>query len=278
MSRPGPTACKNVVASRIQSRVMGVKGISAIRISCQRMLSSPDQTATPRVDFLWQCPDFAINFASLAFEAAHSHDPKQPCLTRFWSVRLKKRIGNERNGIASSWVIGPNTSVDLCCTRMSVTDAIREILNSHNISYRELHHEATFTSAESARVRGEELRIGAKAILLKTGETFGLFVIPANGRLDSAAIKRHLGLKSFVLRRRRNFSRSPGWFPEACRRLAHPCCQCNCMQIPRWGAVGTGTGRIAFNAGSLTVSIIMDAGDWRRVASPVEFRFCSGEC
>jgi hypothetical protein len=43
-------------------------------------------------------------------------------------------------------------------------------------------------------------------------------------------------------------------------------------------AVGAGTGRIAFNAGSLTVSITMDAGDWRSLASPVESRFCSGNC
>jgi prolyl-tRNA editing enzyme YbaK/EbsC (Cys-tRNA(Pro) deacylase) len=72
---------------------------------------------------------------------------------------------------------------------MSVTDTIREMLNSRNISFRELHHEPKFTSAESARVRGEELRIGAKAILLKTDEKFGLFVIPADGKLDSAVIK-----------------------------------------------------------------------------------------
>jgi Ala-tRNA(Pro) deacylase len=227
-------------------------------------------------DFLWQCPRIRPSISQvqpLTRQAAHSHAPNNLCLTRFWS--LKKPIGKERNGIASSWVIGSNTSVDLCCTRMSVTDAIREILNSHNISYRELHHEPTFTSAESARVRGEELRIGAKAILLKTDDTFGLFVIPADGKLDSAAIKRHLGLKKLRFATAEELFEITGLVPGSVPPFGSPVLPVQLYADP---AVGAGTGRIAFNAGSLTVSIIMDAGDWGRVASPFEFRFCSGKC
>ena len=158
---------------------------------------------------------------------------------------------------------------------MSVTDAIREILNSHNISFRELHHQPTFTSAESARVRGEELRIGAKAILLKTDEKFGLFVIPADGKLDSAAIKRYLGLKKLRFATSEELFKITGLVPGSVPPFGPPIFPVQLYADP---AVGAGTGRIAFNAGSLTVSIIMNARDWERVASPVQFRFCSRKC
>src|SRR5713101_7555331 len=77
----------------------------------------------------------------------------------------------------------------------TVTDTIRELLTRQRVSFHEVHHEPTLTSEESARARGEDLRTGAKAILLKTDDEFGLFVLPADSKLDSAAIKRQLGVK-----------------------------------------------------------------------------------
>jgi Ala-tRNA(Pro) deacylase len=155
---------------------------------------------------------------------------------------------------------------------MSITDAIRELLNSRNIAFRELHHEPTFTSDESARVRGEALSTGAKAILLKTDENFGLFVIPASGKLDSAAIKRHLGLKKLRFATPEELFEVTGLVPGSVPPFGRPVLPVKLYADP---AVGAGTGKVAFNAGSVTTSIVVEAKDWATVASPAEFRFCS---
>src|SRR6202035_762050 len=48
----------------------------------------------------------------------------------------------------------------------SVLESTRTLLQARGVAFREVHHRATFTSEESARARGEELRIGGKALLL----------------------------------------------------------------------------------------------------------------
>lgn len=155
---------------------------------------------------------------------------------------------------------------------MSVTNAIRELLNSQNIPFRELHHEPTFTSEESAKARGEALSNGAKAILLKTDEKFGLFVIPADGKLDSTAIKRHLGLKKLRFATPEELFEVTGLVPGSVPPFGRPVLPVELYADP---AVGARTGRVAFNAGSVTTSIVLNAKDWVNLAAPVEFRFCS---
>ena len=63
---------------------------------------------------------------------------------------------------------------------MSVLESIRDTLDGAGVSYREVHHQPTRTSEESARARGEEVRIGGKALLIRTGEEFprGTLLLP----------------------------------------------------------------------------------------------------
>lgn len=46
------------------------------------------------------------------------------------------------------------------------------------------------------------------------------------------------------------------------------------LNLPLYADPSTGlaTGRVAFNAGSLTDSIIMSTADWMRIAAPVQLR------
>ena len=71
----------------------------------------------------------------------------------------------------------------------------RSLLTAHNIPFREAHHEPTRTSEESARARGEEMRIGGKALLLKVDDTFRLFILSADRKTGFGAIKRHFSAK-----------------------------------------------------------------------------------
>src|SRR5262245_38547669 len=75
-------------------------------------------------------------------------------------------------------------------------EAIREWLDREGVGYRAVHHEPTTTSEASAKARGEDIRIGGKALLLKTDDVFRLFVLSAARRLDSAAVRQRLGVKS----------------------------------------------------------------------------------
>ncbi len=82
-----------------------------------------------------------------------------------------------------------------------ILQSIRNLLASLGIPFREVHHAPTRTSEESAAARGEPLHIGGKALLMKgDDEQFRLFVLPADEKLDSQAIRQTLGLKKNALR------------------------------------------------------------------------------
>jgi Ala-tRNA(Pro) deacylase len=153
--------------------------------------------------------------------------------------------------------------------RATVYDDIKKLLASHDIQYREVHHEPTRTSAESAKVRGEDLAIGGKAILMKVGEEFKLFVLSAAKKVDSQKIKEHFGEKKLRFATPEELKDLTGLVPGA---------------VPPFGKPATpfdvyvdvsviANEKIAFNAGSLTDSIIMGCKDYLKVASPMVFEF-----
>src|SRR3569833_3887824 len=78
---------------------------------------------------------------------------------------------------------------------MTILEAIRAWLTRESILFREVHHEPTRTSEESARARGEDIRVGGKALLIKVASAFRLFVLSAARKLYSAAIKSHFNAK-----------------------------------------------------------------------------------
>ena len=146
----------------------------------------------------------------------------------------------------------------------SVLDAIREHLNELGVSFREVQHGETRTSEEAARARGEELRVGGKALLIKTDKEFRLFVLPADCRFDSAAARRELGLKKTRFASSDELFERTGLVPGSVPPFGRPL-------LPYELFVDSGiadNARIAFNAGSLTDSIIMSTEDYFRAAQP----------
>ena len=152
----------------------------------------------------------------------------------------------------------------------TVLDAIRRLLADSGVTFRELHHEPTLTSEDSARVRGEPLHVGAKALLLKTDETFALFVLPADQKLDSAAVKRELGAKKTRFASADELREMTGLVPGSVPPFGRPILP---FDLYADAEIGVQLDRVAFNAGSLTDSMILSASDWLRVAQPRRFRF-----
>lgn len=143
---------------------------------------------------------------------------------------------------------------------------IRDWLKRESVTFREVHHEPTFTSEESARVRGEALAVGAKALLLKTDDVFRLFVLPADRQIDSKRIKQALRVKSIRFATKEELRQLTGLVPGAVPPFGEPLLPFELYADP---AIGMIEDKVAFNAGSLTDSIVMKASDWRAIARPV---------
>jgi prolyl-tRNA editing enzyme YbaK/EbsC (Cys-tRNA(Pro) deacylase) len=144
-----------------------------------------------------------------------------------------------------------------------VLERVRDWLRSSGVGFLEKHHQPTFTSEESAKARGEPLRIGAKALVVKVDDVFQLFVLPADRKLDSAAVKRQFAAKKLRFADAAELLALTGLVPGSVPPLGSPI-----LELPLIADLSLlENDKIAFNAGSLTDSIIMASADYERVAS-----------
>jgi Ala-tRNA(Pro) deacylase len=147
----------------------------------------------------------------------------------------------------------------------AVLNAIRELLHSHGAAFREVQHEPTLTSEQSAQARGEELRIGGKALLLKAeDDQYRLFVLPADRKLDSSAIRKKLGFKKLRFANADELKSLTGLVPGSVPPFGRPILPFDLYVDEAIRA----NERIAFNAGSLTDSVILPMADYLRIAAP----------
>jgi Ala-tRNA(Pro) deacylase len=151
-----------------------------------------------------------------------------------------------------------------------VLDTIRQFLKERGVPFQEKHHLPTLTSQESAAARNEPLEVGAKALLLKTDEALRLFVLCADRKLDSGAVRTHLRVRSVRFARPDELLETTGLVPGAVPPFGPPILP---FELFADVDVGVRHGRVAFNAGSLTDSIILSAADWERAAQPSRFAF-----
>lgn len=144
-----------------------------------------------------------------------------------------------------------------------VLDHIRRWLAENDVKCQFKKHVATFTSEESAAARGEPLEIGGKALLLKAESGFVLCVLPASTKLDSGAIKRELGVKKLRFASPDELLQHTGLVPGSVPPFGHPI-----LPFPLYVEERVfDQDRIAFNAGSLTTSVVMSTKDYHRIAN-----------
>lgn len=147
-----------------------------------------------------------------------------------------------------------------------VLDAIRLLLAEHGAEYREMHHAPTRTSQQAADARGEPMEIGGKAIVAKVGSEFRLFVFSAARRMVSRLIRKHQGEQRFRFATAEELRELTGLVPGCVPPFGRPL-------LPLDLHVDTSildNDLIAFNAGSLTDSIIMDRERYIEIARPVD--------
>jgi Ala-tRNA(Pro) deacylase len=155
----------------------------------------------------------------------------------------------------------------------SILQAIRDLLQRESFAFREVHHAPTLTSEESAKARGEPLSVGGKAILMKVDADFRLFVLSAALKLDSSAIKQRFRAKKLRFATSDELLQLTGLAPGSVPPFGQPILSFELFADSSLQAQD----KIAFNAGSLTDSIVMALNDYLRIAKPQVFPFAKAE-
>jgi len=148
-------------------------------------------------------------------------------------------------------------------------EEIKFWLRSQKIEFTIIQHEPTLTSAQSAKARGEDLSIGGKAIIMKVGNDFKIFVLSASKKIDSNAIKKKFGVKKLRFVNSDELKELTGLTSGAVPPFAKPFFDMD-LYIDQSILQNK---RIAFNAGSLTNSIILSVDDYIRIAQGIVFGF-----
>lgn len=141
-------------------------------------------------------------------------------------------------------------------------------LRNSGVAFNVLRHEPVFTSQEAAAVRGTPLSSGAKALVCKLDDAFVMFVLSANRKLASKAVRQALGAKSLRFADRAEVARltglAPGSIPPFGSLFGLPTyCDKRLCDEPA----------INFNAGDHAISIGMTPADYLKVEQPTRGNF-----
>ena len=148
-------------------------------------------------------------------------------------------------------------------------EEIKLWLQSQKIEFTIIQHEPTLTSAESAKARGEDLSIGGKALIIKVGNDFKIFVLSASRKIDSNAIKKQFNVKKLRFVNSDELKDLTGLTSGAIPPFGRPIINLD-LFVDR--SIQNNQ-KIAFNAASLTNSIIMRMKDYLSIVEAEFFDF-----
>lgn len=146
---------------------------------------------------------------------------------------------------------------------MNAFDKIKSFLDSNQVKYEFKEHEPVRTSEEAAAVRGDDIKIGAKALVLKADNEFVMVVLSAAKKIDSKALKRILGIKSLRFATPDEVKAKTGCVPGGVPPFAHVFG----LKLIIDKSI-TENEYMAFNAGERTKSLKMKTQDYVRLLKP----------
>ena len=144
-----------------------------------------------------------------------------------------------------------------------VFQQVKDLLEHHTVAYSVLRHDPVYTSEEAAQIRGTPLCSGAKALICKGGDRFVMFVIPADRRLASRAIRRAKGWRKLRFADRDEVLERTGLRPGAIPPFG------SLFELPTLCDTRLSENEtINFNAGDRGISVSMRCADYLQVESP----------
>lgn len=161
------------------------------------------------------------------------------------------------------------TRQDRAMSDEPVLQRIITFLDEASYPYDILQHESVSTAQEAAAARSTRLGEGAKAILLKYDQAFGIFVLSAELQIRSARIRRGLRVRRTRFASRQELHDMTGLQPGAVPPFGEPILPLPLFADPSIERHNS----VVFTAGSHTTSIRMATADYQRIAQPRVFPF-----
>jgi Ala-tRNA(Pro) deacylase len=150
-----------------------------------------------------------------------------------------------------------------------ITEKIKDFLCKMFVPYELIQHGPTHTSEDSARERGDDLSIGAKALLMKVDDDFVMFVLSASLQVDSKRIREITGAKKIRFANSGELFTFTGLKPGAVPPFGRPIFPVD-LYVDESVAQKT---VIAFNAGSQTTSMKLQTSHYMRLVDAAVVKF-----
>ena len=142
-------------------------------------------------------------------------------------------------------------------------ERVERLLNQHGVVFQVTRHEPVYTSEEAARVRGTPLTSGAKALIVKGEEGFVMFVVPADRKLDSHAVRRTKGWKKMRFATREEVMELTGLTPGSIPPFG------SLFDLPTLCDRRLGENEVInFNAGDHAISVSMRYASYVQIEAP----------
>jgi len=146
----------------------------------------------------------------------------------------------------------------------SVFERIEALLEKHGVAFGVKRHEPVYTSEQAAAVRGTPLASGAKALVCKGDDAFVLFVLPADRKLASRAVRHGRGWSRLRFATRDEVLDITGLTPGCIPPFG------SLFGLPTLCDERLGDNEVInFNAGDHTVTVDMPYADYLRVEAPL---------
>jgi Ala-tRNA(Pro) deacylase len=152
-----------------------------------------------------------------------------------------------------------------------LTHKIRTYLIENKITFKEVDHESAETCEKSAAARGEDLKIGGKTLLFKSKKGFSIFTLSAAKKLDSTKVRKILKSSKLRFARDEEFTELTGTVKGALPPLGRPILELD-LYVDNSIFLND---KIAFNAGILTKSFILDIEDYKKIITYTAESFSS---
>jgi len=152
--------------------------------------------------------------------------------------------------------------------RTSVTERLEHWLREAGVAFEIFEHAPVHTSEEAARARGTRLEEGAKALVVRAEDRYVPLVLPAHLKADNALLRALLGTRKLRFATPEELSALTGCAPGAVPPFG------NLFGLPVFvDEELCRNERVAFNAGSNSVSVTMRRGDLVRLSGATVCRF-----
>jgi len=145
----------------------------------------------------------------------------------------------------------------------SIFQRVEDLLLQQGVPFNVLRHEPVYTSEEAAAVRGTSLSSGAKALICKGGGRFMMFVLPADLKLASKAIRRARAWRKLRFATGDEVKQLTGLTPGSIPPFG------SLFDLPTLCDTRLGENEtINFNAGDHCISVSMRYADYLRLEGP----------